>query len=36
MMQHGGKLLGFVLFRSQKTIRYKDRLSALEGENKCL
>ena len=37
MQQDGGKLLGFVSFRSQKTIiRYKDRLNALEGENKYI
>ena len=36
MQQDGGKRLGFVFFGSQKTIGYKDRLSELEGENKCL
>ena len=29
-------VIGFVFFGSQKTIGYKDRLSELEGENKCL
>ena len=33
MQQDGGKLLGFVLFSGKK---YKDRLSAREGENKCV
>ena len=31
-MQDGGNFFGFVLSRSQKTIRCKDRLNALERE----